>query len=75
MEHSKIADRLTEQVMNKTAAIISGKRFTLVLRKDDFKSQSVWNAILDDMNVQYGEEADFNEPDEVELKVIGGKAF
>lgn len=53
----------------------STNRFTLVLRKDDFRNKSMWLSLLYDMGIPYGEETDWNEPEEVELKVIGGKAY
>lgn len=78
MDELRIAEKLTREATSGSRGIKanrSNKRFTLVLRSDDFRSSGLWRSILDDMGIPAGEEADFNDPDEVELKVVGGKAY
>lgn len=62
-------------VASERTAARSSNRFTLIVRPEDFRDKSIWSGILDDMGVASGEEANWNEPSEVELKVVGGKAY
>jgi hypothetical protein len=61
--------------MDRSAFTVSRKRFALILRKDDFRDRTIWDSVLSQMEVPFGEAANFDDPDEVELAVIGGKAY
>lgn len=49
--------------------LVAGKSGSVVLREDDFRNKDMWYAILDAVGLPHGEEADFNEPEEVTLRV------
>lgn len=50
-------------------------RATIILTKDDFRNHSMWESILEQTGEAFGEEANFNEPDTVEMTVIDTKAY
>ena len=43
------------------------QRAFVVLQKSDFADPAVWSHVLDSLDVPHGEEADFTEPDTIEL--------
>lgn len=53
----------------KVAKSLTARSGVVVLYKDDFRYPSMWNTILDELNIPRGEAADFREPLELTLRV------
>jgi len=60
--------KLSRKASSKTAAT-ARKRGVVVLDKDDFRRTDMWDFILDTFDIPHGEEADFNDPETIELSV------
>jgi len=76
MDKLGIVEKLTREATasrSREAAFRSNSRFTLVLRENDFRDSSIWTDLTDSLLVK-APDGEYN-PEEVELKVVGGKAY
>ena len=74
MDDLRVARELMAVAKELTAYSVR-KRATIILDKRDFRDLSVWGSMLEQMGVPHGEESDWNDPETVELTVVGAKAY
>jgi len=74
IDEKKVAGELVK-VAKDLVAEKTNSRFSLMLSRGDFKNQGVWRGILEDMGVVVDKETNWDEPEDIELKIVGGRIF